>query len=548
MFLLYSCDMSGIQNFIYTISGEGALKQLRARSLYLEMLLEHIADELLERLELSRCNLLYTGGGRAYLLLPNTAAAKETLAVFEAGLKAWFIENYKTDLYLASAFVECSADDLSNKGEDRKRYRNLYRSLSEEISSDKVSRYTPTEIIALNFADDAAQDHSRECTECQRSDLNINSEGKCTLCAALGSISPDLINKDVFVVATNEVANSDKLLSLPFGAYLSIYSVKEYLGAQIEARRVYTKNRWDIGVDLATHIWMGDYTADIPRNKDGELQGISAYANDGITLETGDDGQKLGIKRLGVLRADVDDLGTVFSSGLPDDKISISRTSTLSRDLSYFFKYCINKVLEDGRYQAQIIYSGGDDLFVIGNWSDIIQAAVDIRKTLDEFTGNGVLTISAGIGMYDSHYPIARMAAEVGELEDAAKLYRSPDAPTESKPAKNAVTLWASDTVFGWDDFINNILGEKLGYIKQSFDKNDKGKSFIYRMVALLRQHEYRISVPRLAYLLARSFEDKGAAGEQVSHKLFEWASDNQERRFLIAALELYVYGIRERG
>jgi CRISPR-associated protein Csm1 len=547
MFLLYSCDMSGIQNFIYTISGEGALKQLRARSLYLEMLLEHIADELLERLELSRCNLLYTGGGHAYLLLPNTTAAKETLAVFEAELKAWFVKNYKTDLYLASAFVECSADDLSNKGEDKNRYRNLYRSLSEQLSLAKVSRYTAAEITALNFADDAVQDHSRECTECQRSDLRL-SDGKCTLCAALGSISPDLINKDVFVVATNEVVSGDKPLPLPFGACLSIYSVKEYLGAHIEARRVYTKNRWDIGVDLATHIWMGDYTADTPRDKDGEFQGIGAYANDGITLDADADGKKLGIERLGVLRADVDNLGTVFSSGLPESKVSISRTSTLSRDLSYFFKYRINKVLEKGPYKAQIIYSGGDDLFVIGNWSDIIQAAVDIRKALDEFTGNGVLTISAGIGMYDSRYPIARMAAEVGELEDAAKLYRGSVAQHGGTPAKNAVALWSNDTIFGWDDFINNILGEKLTFVKQVFYENEKGKSFIYKMIALLRQHEDRISVPRLAYLLARSFEDKGTAGEQASRTLFEWANDSQEQRFLIAALELYVYGIRERG
>lgn len=46
-FLMLSCDLSGIQSFIYTTSGEGALKSLRARSLYLEILLEHLADEIL---------------------------------------------------------------------------------------------------------------------------------------------------------------------------------------------------------------------------------------------------------------------------------------------------------------------------------------------------------------------------------------------------------------------------------------------------------------------------------------------------------------------
>lgn len=71
-FLLCSMDISGIQNFIYTITSKNALKTLRARSFYLEIMMEHIIDLLLEMLELSRANLLYSGGGHCYLLLANT--------------------------------------------------------------------------------------------------------------------------------------------------------------------------------------------------------------------------------------------------------------------------------------------------------------------------------------------------------------------------------------------------------------------------------------------------------------------------------------------
>ncbi len=62
-FLLYSIDISGIQDFIYTISTDKALKNLRARSFYIELTMEHIIDELLTTLSLSRANLLYCGGG-----------------------------------------------------------------------------------------------------------------------------------------------------------------------------------------------------------------------------------------------------------------------------------------------------------------------------------------------------------------------------------------------------------------------------------------------------------------------------------------------------
>lgn len=140
MFLLWACDLSGVQSFIYQISGTGALKQLRARSFYLDIVLEHIMDELLERLELTRCNLLYTGGGHAYALLPNTPAAKNSLSECLTELNEWFLSRYRTDLYCASAYVECSSEDLMNKSgtsEGSRRYRSLFRCLSENFPQQK---------------------------------------------------------------------------------------------------------------------------------------------------------------------------------------------------------------------------------------------------------------------------------------------------------------------------------------------------------------------------------------------------------------------------
>ena len=38
-------------------------------------MMEHIIDTLLDKLHLSRANLIYSGGGHCYMILPNT---KET--------------------------------------------------------------------------------------------------------------------------------------------------------------------------------------------------------------------------------------------------------------------------------------------------------------------------------------------------------------------------------------------------------------------------------------------------------------------------------------
>ncbi|NHM16480.1 type III-A CRISPR-associated protein Cas10/Csm1 [Eggerthellaceae bacterium zg-887] len=536
MFLLCSCDMSGIQSFIYNISGSGALKQLRARSLYLEVLLEHVIDELLRRLGLCRANLLYAGGGHAYLLLPNTDGVKAALLSFWEEVNAWLVDRYRTDLYMASAWVECSAYDLKNEGDDKQRYPNLYRRLSEKLSEVKASRYSAEVIRGLNFGVAGNYDHSRECSECHRSDILVGDESKkCPLCASLGLISNDLVKRDVFVVIPNQEGNDGELsksFDLPFGCRLLMYSRDEYLSKKPKAVRIYTK-QWDMGEKLATHVWMGDYTA--PTSEDR----FKSYSEQGVTLEPGS-----GIKRLGVLRADVDDLGAAFVSGFPAEKLSISRTATFSRALSYFFKNKINDVLEEGGYQVQIIYSGGDDLFIVGNWSDVIYAAIGIRQALDEFTGNGSLTISAGIGMFDEKYPIARMAAETGKLEDAAKMYVDEANP---KKRKNAVALWSDQMVFGWDELISVVM-PRVQELRELFGENEKGKAFIYKMISLLRNFNDVSSAPRLAYLLARSFEANGANGSGACKRFYDWAWDKEERRCLIAALEWYVYSIRERG
>lgn len=50
-------------------------------------MLEVIVDQLLEKLELTRANLLYTGGGHAYLLVSNTDKVKEKINQFNTELK-----------------------------------------------------------------------------------------------------------------------------------------------------------------------------------------------------------------------------------------------------------------------------------------------------------------------------------------------------------------------------------------------------------------------------------------------------------------------------
>lgn len=505
VFLLLSMDMSGIQDFIYNISGSKALKSLRSRSFYLEIMLEVIVDEFLHRIELSRANLLYTGGGHAYLIVPNTNYVKEKVELFQSEIKEWFIEEFTTDLSLAIAYETCSGNDLMNSNGN---YKTIWRNVSSKLSDMKSQKYTAKDILRFNY------EHShgdRECKECLRSDTEINEEGLCSVCEGIISVSNDLRDKSFFVVS-----DSGKL-KMPFNKFLNVLNYKEAeaVAYHDDYAKIYSKNEPYVGQGISTNLWMCDYDY-ASQYEEMKYSGIGSYVE-----------RSVGIRRLGVVRADIDNLGATFISGIPKNYNSISRTATLSRQLSLFFKYELTNLLKG--YQITAIYSGGDDLFLIGAWDDIIEASIHINDRFNAFT-MGKLTISAGIGMFNAKYPVSKMAFETGLLEDVAKI-----------GDKNQVALWMNEKVYGWKELKERILKEKLSLIQEAFKSTDKhGKAFIYKILVLLRNKE-QVNIARLAYLLSRS-----KMARDFSSLVFKWAQDEQEKEEFITALEYYIYQTRE--
>lgn len=93
------------------------------------------------------------------------------------------------------------------------------------------------------------------------------------------------------------------------------------------------------------------------------------------------------------MRADVDNLGQTFVAGFAGKYATLSRTAALSRQLSIFFKYYIRSILKNGEYHidgekklternATIVYSGGDDVFIVGAWNEVIELSIDLQENL----------------------------------------------------------------------------------------------------------------------------------------------------------------------
>jgi CRISPR-associated protein Csm1 len=150
---------------------------------------------------------------------------------------------------------------------------------------------------------------------------------------------------------------------------------------------------------------------------------------------------------LGAFKADVDNLGFIFSIGL-NDRLSISRFAGMSRMLNHFFAdYLVDKISREFR-DVYVVFAGGDDMFLIGPWTKMVEFAALVQKEFSRFVaGNPEVTISAGLAVTKPGLPVQGIASLVEELLEQSKKRES----KEKEKLKNAVTLF--DTTVGWGHF-----------------------------------------------------------------------------------------------
>ena len=603
-FALLSADISGIQKFIYTISSKGALKSLRARSFYLEILLEHIVDEILEKFKLFRFNLLYTGGGHFYIILPNLNNLSEMIKDIKDRINDWFINEFSIDLYIAMDIQEFSFNDLNNT-------KNIFDLLSQKLSKDKQKRYNKEQLKMILTPRENKSDF--ECSICHTSSKNTKERDNnlgyvCDICYNLYKAGKYLINEEdnIIIVSNKNDLDKESIVKMP-----SILQDSErylYFGENCSnIVRVYSKNNL---TNKNINLYLGNYNF---KNNSSDLISFEEL------IENTD-----GINRIGVLRCDIDNLGQAFINGFGEYS-DIFRTSSLSRHLSLFFKYYINFICKSDigfnsfnlygneinfnkDKRIVIVYSGGDDVFLVGYWRDVINFAFDLRESFRKYTNNK-LTFSAGIGFFNHKYPISKMAEQTGELEELAKSNKNYQAISASVPADNVGELeelaknnkndkyGEKDSIslfgipyesgkekdnkfdksekekdnefdklekekknkfkycFNWEEF--KFVTEKISkifslcYFDEKPDKNSievKDKvffsiSFMYRIKQLISSND-KINIVRLAYALGRI---KSTGSEEYiknyndfKNCIYNWILD--EKKYLNTALDLIIY------
>lgn len=585
IYLLVSGDISGIQDFIYTIPSKGALKTLRGRSLYIDLLLEEFIDEYLEQIGLSRANVLYSGGGHFYILAPNIEDTKKAIDKLQAKMNRWLMENIGINLYLAIGMAECSANNLM-KSEAQ---GNLFATVNKKLKDDKTIRYSKDEDFLEHIFNVEKEENTakKECNICHNLvdklwKYNSDEEIACEFCLNLYKLGQDILTQDlVFVISEEKIDGGIKIFGKDKDLYMYAVNIEDIDMFKGKILRIYSKNNL-LENDLAIRLYLADYSA---KNENDEVMTFDDLAKSSCKIDKG-------IKRLGVLRLDIDDLGIAFSSGFVSDKdkiednlryATLSRYADLSKDISMFFKVAINKIcagdltgcvdfeekafnifgiVKAPKRKVNIIYAGGDDLFLVGAWDEVLEVAIDINRAFKQFT-NGKLTLSAGMAMFSPTYPISKMAEIAGLLVQMSK----------NRKDKNSIALFGMETnlkangqleckhIYTWADFEMKVCKEKMNYLlaRLSFDgdkfnKLSVGKSLIYRLMDLIQlTDEDKLNIARFAYVLARmqpkqdKDEQKRKVYEDFVSKMYQWINNNEDKKQLATALNLLVYYLRDK-
>jgi len=205
--------------------------------------------------------------------------------------------------------------------------------------------------------------------------------------------------------------------------------------------------------------------------------------------------------KLGILKMDVDNLGTIFSS--VDCQ---NNHKKLSEKFRIFFEGEIYKLIQK-KYQGLIytLLAGGDDCFFVGAWDKTIELAFDINKNFNDYWENQSIkpTLSAGLVIVHSKFPVVRFA----EMAENA-LYKA----KVNCETKNSISLF--NTVIKWDDW--NDIEDIKSKLRVFVPRNAKSLLMNARKAVLNKNSIEKVELSdfwELAYYL-REIRDKGMGKE----------------------------------
>jgi CRISPR-associated protein Csm1 len=441
---------AGIQEFLYTVGSKRALKVLRGRSAYVDLFTSVMAHEASLAGGMNSWGVLFVGGGKADILVPPSRLDSALAVIADA------------DRYLESRFGPVVS--------------LIAASVVADMTLDVDAQ------LALSLQDAKSAPHESSLRAILWDSARLPDAAPCALC-----------HRDVPCQVREPVAQDDE----PVSECDSCFEL-ERLGQRLPTLRALVRSeRGDVNFGVAQYRFAS--SLDAPSEQDysvnafrgparrfwfaqtrtpgaAELQACSAHAPGGY---------------IAVLRADVDNLGSTFANV----RRAHGRLAaiTLSSLLTLFFRWFANAFPGEA---SSFVYSGGDDMFLVGAWDEVFETALRFRASLRGYLA-GQIDLSAGMTLTKPEVPIYRLATLAGEMEHQAKKVQG----------KGSLAVAIGTKARKWEQWteIRRLADEMVG--GQSRDAN-AGKRFAYTLIGAGRRFEKersRLPFPALAYALSKN-------------------------------------------
>lgn len=415
--ILIAGDFYGIQKFIFEgLSTKNAAKVLRAKSAFIQIFTIYLAKYICNKLDISEDNILTSNAGKFEILSSNKNI--KILEEIQEKVDKYFIENFYGLSGVSICSTKCNENDFTSVNS----YKKLRENISNILEIKKFNKFNLlNQDVVLSY------------------DENINNENLCKICnIRKGKNNCSICN--TFKKLGEELAGD------------SVEKIKssDFFGITFDDFVCYIKLDKKIKSYLLKD---GNSPADF----------TTLAQNSCKDLDTG-------INSLAVLKADVDSMGKYLKNS--DITNNFENFDTFSKTIDNFFSLYVPKLMRNNYPNSYTVFAGGDDLFLLGAWDEILELSRVIQKEFAKFIQNK-LSISFGIAIIKPSYPVSRIAEHTEELLEKAK---------GIDDDKNAITLFG-ETV-KWESYLSTF--EKLSKAFEILEKDDTKTAFLYRLLDLI--------------------------------------------------------------
>ncbi|HIJ96298.1 MAG TPA: type III-A CRISPR-associated protein Cas10/Csm1 [Desulfuromonadales bacterium] len=499
-FLLITGDFYGIQNFIFSSGGstnKAAAKLLRGRSFAVSILSELASDRLCRKLLLPPTSVLLDAAGKFTLIAPNLPETIAGLAEVEVELNSWLLRHYYGEVTIGFSSLSAKPADFE-KGS----FLGLWEKLGKAADLKKYRKFDLAKAGVVAGYLDSFDNTLSICPFCGKRPADLktkddqylgDNEASCLICRDHIHMGAKLIkSKSMAVISAGVTFAGNRLKEQLFGCYQLSFDLDKATSTEL-AKSGHLLHMISLaragespdGSLAARYIsgYVPVYSDGDRHDKrfckevlgeSGDAKTFSHIAIHALNHRSDSDDKFSGVEALGILKADVDNLGKLFACGLPEERLNLSRLATFSRQLNSFFAlYLPNLLTTDIRFQnIYTVFAGGDDLFLIGPWNRIIEFADELQAQFARFAcGNGGITISAGITVDKPGVPVPTVADQAEQALESSK-----------HGGKNSLTLFGETVT--WAEFRDLLTKrDKMNEWQQS---GAMGKALLYRLNELI--------------------------------------------------------------